>query len=273
MDYNPPNTRERVAARRQRAQGAAPAGPTRPGLRRVLIEWLVSGRLVSGAIFLVCAVALGYMLWSPRLAVWRIEVEGNNALTPAEVAALADLHGRPIWFVDGAGVVDRLLANAYVETAEVELALPDTAIVRLVERRPEVRWLAGGVQYLVDGGGQVLGPAQEAAETDVLVIVDNSNLQLQPNDRIDTDALGLARSLALRLPNEVGLSPQQIGWDIALGVYVRSASNQLIVFGRSEHLDRKLAVLDFLLKDQTAFTYLDLRPSNPFYQNATVSTQ
>ena len=36
---------------------------------------------------------------------------------------------------------------------------------------------------------------------------------------------------------------------------------------------RKLAVLDFLLKDQTPFTYLDLRPSNPFYQNATGSTQ
>lgn len=272
MDYNAPNTRERIAARRQRAQGGG-AAATRPGARRVLLAWLASGRLVSGLVFVACLGALAYLLWSPRLAVWRVEVEGNDALEADEVVALADLSGRPIWFADGAAAVERLLANAYVESAEVQLALPDTAIVRIVERRPEVRWLAGGVQYLVDGSGKVLGPAQEAAETDVLVIVDNSNLQLQPNDRIDIDALGLARSLALRLPNEIGFSPAQIGWDIALGVYVRSPSGQLIVFGRSEHLDRKLAVLNFLLKDQTAFTYLDLRPSNPFYQNATGSTQ
>jgi len=272
MDYNPPNTRERVAARRQRAQGGgAPAA--RPGLRRVLLGWLASGRLVSGLIFLASVAALGYALWSPRFAVWQVAVEGNNALAADEVAALAALQGRPIWFVDTAAAVERLRTNAYIETAAIDLALPDLATVRIVERRPEVRWLAGGVQYLVDGGGQVLGPAQEPAEADVLVIVDNSHPQLQPNYRIDTDALALARSLALRLPNEVGLSPAEIGWDIALGVYVRSPSQQLIVFGRSEHLDRKLAVLDFLLKDQTAFTYVDLRPSNPFYQNATGSTQ
>jgi hypothetical protein len=32
-------------------------------------------------------------------------------------------------------------------------------------------------------------------------------------------------------------------------------------------LDQKLAVLGALLKEQTAFTLLDLRPSTPFYRN------
>ncbi|NJN17164.1 MAG: FtsQ-type POTRA domain-containing protein [Oscillochloris sp.] len=271
MNYNPPNTRERVAARRQRKTQGAVA--TRPGARRVLLAWLISGRLVAAVGFLICIGALGYVLSSPRFAVWNLTVEGNNALSVNDVVALSELRGRPIWFVDSEVVVERLLTSAYVESAAIELALPDTAVVRIVERRPEVRWLAGGIQYLVDARGQVLGPAQEPAETDVLVIIDNSHLQLAPNDRIDSDALGLARVLALRLPNELSLTPAEIGWDIALGVYVRSPDGQLIVFGRSDDLERKLAVLDFLITDQTAFTYLDLRSSNPFYQNATGSSQ
>jgi cell division protein FtsQ len=149
----------------------------------------------------------------------------------------------------------------------VELALPDQATIRVVERRPEVRWLAGGVHYLVDRTGKVLGPAQEPADANVLVITDNSHLALEPNQQIDLDAVQLSQDLALRLPVELGFTPAQIGWDFGLGVYVRSSAAQTIVFGRSEDLPRKLAVLKALLQDQTPFSYLDLRPANPFYQH------
>ena len=141
------------------------------------------------------------------------------------------------------------------------------AIIRIVERKPEVRWQAGGVQYFVDGTGKVLAAAQELAKADVLVIADNSHTQLKPNDQLDLDAIQLAQALALRLPVELGFTPAQIGWDYGLGVYVRSAAGQTIIFGQSKDLARKLAIFAVLLKDQTAFTYLDLRPDNPFYQN------
>lgn len=271
MDYNAPNTRERVAARRQQRQGR-PATPAtgslvQPGLRRRLLGWLATGQLVGALIFLVAGGALAYLLSDPRFSIRQVTVEGNSALSTAEVIAQADLSGRPIWFVEHTRAEANLRQNSYVESVQVQIALPDRATIRIVERRPEVRWLAGGVQYLVDGRGQVIAAAQEPAETDVLVIVDNSHLALKPNEQLDIDALTLARTLALRLPNDLGFTPSQIGWDIGLGVYVRSATNQTIIFGQSEHLERKLATLDFLLKDNTAFTYLDLRPSNPFYQN------
>jgi cell division protein FtsQ len=140
-------------------------------------------------------------------------------------------------------------------------------VIRVVERRPEVRWQAGNMQYLVDGRGQVLAAAQEPAKPDVLVIIDRTTPQLKPGDQIDIDALSLTRALALRLPGELAFAPAQIGWDSGLGVYVRSATGQTIIFGQSAQLDRKLAILSALLKDQTPFTYLDLRASNPFYQN------
>lgn len=278
MDYNPPNTRERIAARRQQRRGAPPPGQQRrsspppgqqaiPGPRQSLRAWAVSGRLAG---LLLCAAACGlmaYLLTSPRFYVREVTVVGNSALHADAVTEIAGVVGLPIWFVRPEDAVARLSENAYVASAAVELALPDQAVVRLVERRPEVRWEAGGVQYLVDRTGKVLGPAQEPAAENVLVIADNSHLELKPNEQIDLDAVKLAQDLALRLPVELSFTPAQIGWDMGLGVYARTAAGQTIVFGRSEELPRKLAVLGVLLGDQTPFTYLDLRPANPFYQN------
>lgn len=280
MEYNTPNTRERIAARRQQRRAAPPpAAPRRPpatpaagqqavpGARRALAVWLADGRLLSLAICIAAVGIMAYALTSPRFSVWQIRVEGNRILETELVADLADALGRPIWFVKPAAVAARLRENAYIASASVDLALPDVMRIRIVERRPEVRWQAGGVHYLVDGTGKVLGPARESATDDVLVIADNSHLELKPNDLVDVDAVHLAQELALRLPVELGFTPVQIGWDYGLGVFVRGPLGQTIVFGRSENLDRKLAILNVLLQDQTAFTYLDLRPSNPFYQN------
>lgn len=269
MDYNAPNTRQRIAARRQRRSGAAPAPGLQatPGPRRSLQGWLVSGRLASLLLFLATCGALVYLFADWRFSVQRVRVEGNSALSAEAVAELAGLYGSPIWFVQRDAAVARLRENAYVAAAAVEVAMPDQAVVKIVERRPEVRWQAGGLQYLVDGTGKVLAAADEPATADVLVIADSSHMQLKPNDQLDLDAIQLAQTLALRLPVELGFTPAQIGWDYGLGVYVRSAAGQTIIFGQSEELDRKLAVFDVLLADGTGFTYLDLRPDNPFYQN------
>jgi cell division protein FtsQ len=269
MEYNEPNTRERIAARRQRQRPATPTPGQQatPGPWRALLAWLRSGRLLSLVIFMLTCGALFYLFSNARFSIQQITVEGHSALTAEEIAALADLRGRPIWFADGAQATARLQENAYIAAAEIVVQLPDQARIRVVERRPEVRWQAGGVQYLVDGTGKVLGLAQEPATGDVLVITDRSNPQLSPKAQLDLDAIRLGQALALRLPVELGFTPAEIGWDHGLGVYVRSSAAQTIVFGQSEHLDRKLSILAALLNDQTAFTYLDLRPSNPFYQN------
>ncbi len=269
MDYNAPNTRQRIAARRQRRQRPAPAPGLQatPGLRRTLMGGLASGRLVSLVIFLAACAVLTYLFLDERFTVREVTVVGNSALDPEVVAELAGVRGWPIWFVPTDLAAARLRENAYVASAAVEVALPDRARISIVERRPEVRWQAGGIQYLVDGTGKVLAAATEPAETDVLVINDSSNLQLRPNDQLDLDAIRLAQSLAIRLPVELGFTPAQIGWDYGLGVYVRSDTGQTIVFGQSDGIGRKLAILSVLLKDQTTFTYLDLRPDNPFYQD------
>jgi len=276
VDLNTPNTKARVAARRaaRRKQTRRSEGSkVHPGTRRLLSTWLATGQLFSAVVFMVCIGVLYHLFTAPTYTIERVDVYGNAALSDEAIAQLTGLRGVPIWFADTVAANERLLASAYVEQASVNVFLPGTAVVRVIERQPDMRWQVGGVQYLVDATGKVLDAATTPPDEGTLVIVDRGVGSLQANDQVDPDALELARLLSLRLPQELNLVPSQIGWDIALGVYITTASDQTIVFGQTGNLDRKLLILNRLLSEQTAFSYLDLRPSNPFFRNNTQATE
>jgi cell division protein FtsQ len=263
----PSNALQRVRRQaRMRMRHTQAGSQVRPGPQKILLSWVASGRLFSMVLFLVAVGFLVYLFISPHFHVQTMEVEGNSILHDETVASLSGLQGVPIWFVNNEQASTRVLQNAYVDHVSIDVSLPDHATIRISERRPETRWAIGGVQYLIDGSGRVLDVAQEPPDPDTLVIVDSTSSVLQPMDHVDTDAINVARALALRLPNELGFTPTTIGWDIGLGVYVTTEAGQTIVFGQSDNLDRKITLLKHLLADGTAFTYLDLRPSNPYYR-------
>lgn len=266
LNYNQPNTRARIDARR-RARRLSTRASVTPGPRRAFGAWLATGRLAGLLMMVVALVGIGYVFTTPRFTVRDIQVEGIQVMRSSEIVERAGVLGHSIWFVDTTDVVRRLKDSAYIEQAQAYLSLPDHLTLVISERRPEVRWRAGGALYLVDASGRVLDADTSTPITPTLVIEDNSNRHLSPNDRVDPDALKLGQVLALRLPNELGLSPSSIGWDIAAGVFVRTADARTIVFGQTEHLDDKLAILRMVLKDGTVFSYLDLRSSTPFYRS------
>ncbi len=271
FNYNQPNTRERIAARRK-TRRARPGSQVTPGARRAVGSWLASGRIAGLLLFIAALGALAYIFSAPRFTVRDVRVEGAQAMSQEAVVTLAGAQGHSIWLVDPAQIVERLKTSPYIEQAGVAVSLPDRLTITVGERRPEVRWRLGGTLYLVDASGLVLDSATTAPLTNTLVIEDRSKRALQPNDRVDPDALKLARLLSLRLPAELGLTPAQIGWDIGTGVFVTTADGRTVVFGQTDNLDGKLAILGMLLKDQTPFTYLDLRPNTPFYRNEPTST-
>ncbi|MBS1964275.1 MAG: FtsQ-type POTRA domain-containing protein [Chloroflexi bacterium SZAS-1] len=275
FDYNQPNTRERLAARRRartapaRARGAA---ATRPGPRRAVSSWVSSGRLVSLLLLIAGLGGLMYAATAPRFTVQTIDVNGTQAMNANVVADLAGAQGQSIWLVDTDQIVARLKTNAYIENARASLTLPDRLTITVSERRPELRWQSGSTLYLIDASGRVLDSDSTAPMTTTLVIEDSSGRALKPNDIVDSDALLLGRVLSLRLPAELGLQPSHIGWNTDRHMYITTADNRTIIFGTSDNLDEKLAVLGTVLHNDTAFTMLDLRPSTPFYRNDTTAT-
>ncbi len=266
FEYNQPNTRERIAARR-RARAARRGSAVRPGPRRAVGSWVTSGRLFSLLSLIAALGGLLYIATAPRFTVQQILVEGVQAMQPNAVAELSGARGQSIWLIDTRQIVDQLKSSAYIENASASVALPDRLMITVNERRPEVRWQSGGTLYLLDATGRVLGADNTAPVTNTLVIEDGSNRPLQPNDMVDSDAIQLGRVLSLRLPSELSLQPAHIGWNLDWRLFVTTIDNRKIIFGTSENLDSKLAILNTLLKDGTAFTLLDLRPNTPFYRN------
>jgi cell division protein FtsQ len=272
FDYNQPNTRARIAARRQtRTKRAGPA--VRPGPKRAVGAWLATGKIASLLLLVAALGGLAYVATAPRFTVREIAVEGAQALSHEKVAELAGARGQSIWLLDTEQIVERLKTNAYVEHASVSTALPDRLAITVRERRPELRWQSGGALYLLDAGGRVLDIDDTAPLSDTLVIDDLSNRRLEPNDIVDPDALELGRVLSLRLPAELGLRPSRIAWNVDTKIFITTADNRTIIFGTSDNLDGKLLVLGTLLKDQIAFTLLDLRPSTPYYRNDAPAAQ
>jgi len=266
FDYNQPNTRERIAARRK-SRAARAGSNARPGPRRAVSSWIASGR-IAGLLLLIAALGgLLYVATAPRFNVREITVEGAQAMKSSVVADLAGVRDQSIWLVDTQQIVERLKGSAYIEQAQASVSLPDRVTISVTERRPEVRWQSGGTLYLLDASGRVLDTDTTGPISNTLVIEDRSNRPLRPNDMVDTDALKLGRVLGLRLPAELGLRPAHIGWNLDTKIFITTTDNRTIIFGRSDNLDDKLSVLGTLLKDQTAFTLLDLRPVMPFYRN------
>ena len=266
FEYNQPNTRERIAARR-RARATRGGSAVRPGPRRAVGSWIASGRLFSLLSLIAALGGLLYIATAPRFTVQQILVEGAQAMQPDAVAELSGARGRSIWLIDTRQIVDQLETSAYIENASANVTLPDQLTITVNERRPEVRWQSGGTLYLLDASGRVLGADNTAPLTNTLVIEDSSNRPMQPNDMVDSDANQLGRMLSLRLPGELSLQPAHIGWNLDWRIFVTTMDHRNIIFGTSENLDSKLAILNSLLQDGTAFTMLDLRPNTPFYRN------
>jgi cell division protein FtsQ len=269
----------------------------RPGLRRVL-EWsLKTGKLIALLVLGVAGWLLYDALTSPQYVVRTVSAQGLTALSVENVQQLADVTGRPIWFVDDAGVEARVSQSPYVEQVNAHVILPDRVVVEVKERRPDVRWTHGGNTYAVTWDGLVLDRAADGAATQpvsdtsgligpltitrtatmsdtqavekpalaAVSIVDTTpNRELKPGDRVDVDALEVARRVSLRAA-ELPTPPERIEWDAGLGVSLIVGGKQAVV-GKSDRLDEKLAILAQLLRDGTPFSYLDLRPTTPFYR-------
>ncbi len=260
------------------------------GLRRMLWNSVYNGKLLALVVLVAVTWLMVSLLISERYRVRHFKLEGGEALTEADVAALVGLKGRSVWFVQTDEVESRVRRSPYVEHAQVRLGLPDTVLVRVTERRPEIQWIHAGTSYAVSQDGLVLAAmpisqpvtdtarlrngeagapapseAPGATSADSIVIVDTTpDRVLAPGDQVDADALEVARRVIIRR-SELPAPLQRIEWNATVGVSL-IIDNKQAVIGTSERLDEKLAIIAQLLRDKTRFSYLDLRPATPYYR-------
>ena len=272
----------------------------RPVTQRSLLGYVRNGKLPAAALLLVAGWLLYATLTSPRYVVQQVRLEGGHALTEADVATLVDVQGTPIWSVAAADVESRVAQSPYVEQVSARVVLPATVLVHVQERQPAMRWQSGDVVYDVAQDGRILAAAPNASSpspslvasdvatqttaltpTTVLsptasvapqpstvngnsvVIVDTTpDRTLQPGEYVDREALEVARRVALRAA-EFPAPLEQIAWQQNTGV-VLTVGGKTVVIGNSERLDEKLAIFSKVVREQTPFSFLDLRPTAPY---------
>ena len=286
-----------VADKRREAEKRREASQAKPGVRRVLIWSLRSGKLLALAVLGVASWLLYDALTSPGYIVRTVSARGTMALSNEDVQTLADVVGQPIWLVRDAEIEERVRQSPYVERVRARVVLPDTVVVQVTERRPEVRWTHNGTTYAVTWDGLVLAglppsgasatqplttteglvAPQTVSQTDSInvpgpafvssvAIVDTTpNRELKSGDKVDPDALEVARRVTLRAA-ELPAPLQRIEWDAGLGVSLIVGDNKQVIIGKGERLDEKMAVLTHLLRDNTPFSLLDVRTTTPYYR-------
>jgi cell division septal protein FtsQ len=238
----------------------------RPGRRLQVQQFVKSGRIISVALLVVVTWYAMQMMWSDAYVVRTVNVVGAATMSRQRVIDMTELADVSIWTVQPDAVRARLLANPYVTTASVEIQLPDTVTITLSEQQSEIRWKSGQWYLLVNSEGEILGIDSAVVLTGTLVINDDSGQKLTPGDTVDSDILALARDISLRVPAETGLTVSRVGWDPIRGVSFRAGAGELILVGRPERLDEKLALLRQLRDTKAEFAFVDLRPLTAYYR-------
>ncbi len=165
-------------ARTRRRLAGLPGSPRGARRRRARQRWLGAAILCGGVGVAAVVIATPVWLWqsgrvaqaADQLYAKALAVSAENGLVVRNVlcegrletsrAAILDAlgarHGQPILAFDPGDAKERLESLAWVRAAAVERRLPDTVLVRLVERRPLALWQREGRLVLVDEQGVVL---------------------------------------------------------------------------------------------------------------------
>ncbi|MHB1130784.1 MAG: cell division protein FtsQ/DivIB [Chloroflexota bacterium] len=226
--------------------------------------------LVSRVLCALLALGLGLGLWqlltSPTFRVSQVDVRGESLLSPAEIGQVTGVVGRSIFAVDRqqvARVVDEL---GIVRSVEVDLALPNTMTVNLVEYTPVYLWQTGPSAYLVDERGVVLGAA--AAGTTLPSVRELETRLYARGDRLNLETLRYAAQLRALWPRALGEIPalELNGAGLTL-----NGGKWRADLGQPRDLQAKLLALSavFELGGTARPAYVDLRlPERPFFRMA-----
>ena len=101
-------------------------------------------RLPSFLVVALLATAIYFAFNTPQLRVTQAQVVGNQILTSAEINTALDISGQPAFLLIPAELEKRLrLQFPELSAVRVDVTLPNTVSVQVVERKPVVRWEQG----------------------------------------------------------------------------------------------------------------------------------
>jgi hypothetical protein len=214
----------------------------------------------------------------------RVRIEGVRFTDQATVEnALAAARGENLFQLSTGPLEAALETLPTVQTARVDVRLPDSLAVTIEERRPVLVWQAGTTRYLTDSEGRLFATLAEdtTAEAAGLPVIDDrrgSAGGLSVGGTLDAVDLDAATRLASLVPANVGSSAVALAvavtdengfvvstrpdtWSAVFGFYTPSLRTTELIPGqvrllRSLLIGREPLVERVILASETDGTYV-----------------
>ena len=114
-------------------------------------------------LMVLCVMAVVSLGGSPVFAARHLEVHGATFTGDRTVSAIVGMDGSPNLFRFRSDRVAAALTQLpAVASARVEVRLPDTVVVTILERKPSMVWVIGDRRYVVDDNGFLFGEVDTA---------------------------------------------------------------------------------------------------------------
>ncbi len=244
----------------------------RLSLTPVLKFWQTRGAKLTGLFLLACLGYAAYVLFSsPTFFVYTAHIQGNVAVSRAEIYTASRVDSQSIFWVDPAEVVRRVTDLPNIKSAAVSVTLPANVAIEVVERRPELLWQSGQSIWWVDQEGMIVPPKEDLSG--MLRIVDDDRQPVQAGSRIDPEIVRGGQTLRLLAPDV-----SVVRYSEERGLMVATPEGWPVYLGDGDQIKAKLLVLTALLADlkEQAVTpaYVDVRdPLQPVYQEQVVRVE
>jgi cell division protein FtsQ len=190
------------------------------------------------------AAGLAWLIWwSPVLAVRSVEVAGVTGAEARAVQALVEVpDGTPLARVDTGAVADRIRSRVTIAEVSVDRSWPGTLSIHVVPRTPAiiVKSPQGQLQ-VVDRHGVAYGRVTRAPAGIPVVTAKNASAAMTP-EAVAT-AISVVESLPPNLSSRVGSLTVS-----SADLVTFTLGSTTIVWGNAEQAERKVAIIDVLLK-------------------------
>jgi cell division septal protein FtsQ len=201
------------------------------------------------------------MAVTPSIA--KIDVVGARHVRVGQAIAQSGLLDVPAFTASAAEARVRLRTLPAVKDARVDIALPSSARITLVERESIGRWIGSdGLVWFVDADG-VIFPSNDPNAAPELRVTDERPPKTA-GERLDPALVRAALRLAAIAPGELradATSPRAVMTAGTSGLVLRVGAGWEIRFGGPESFDEKLALAKRFLRDnpQRRLDYVDVR--------------
>jgi len=198
-----------------------------------------------------------FFYFSSVFALDSLVVEGVRTVSPAEIAAKADLGaGTPLARVNAGDVTARVMGIPAVASVQVSRRWPNTVVIQVIER-DAVAVLADGEKFAtVDGGGFAYAVSKKQPKGLPLVEAGEGDLRVAALD------------VSAAMPAELRSKIETVAVTDPRSVVLTTRDGVTVMWGPSEGNTVKAQILAALLK-KTDDKWIDLRlPTSPISAQA-----